>query len=125
MDTPQKRPSPRRPNKAVADWTKEEAVSFIRQKTRDEGLGWVVFVNHAYQRMDERDYDMEEIYDTIVKGKAVHWEPGNFRFGDWRLTMEYATRTTRSSTVVSVADDREHGMIITVLPKKTEYRSRS
>lgn len=118
-------PTVPRPDKSVTKWSDQQVVRFIRRGIQVHGTGWLEIVQHSSDRMTERQYDLEEVFETIARGSVTQREDGEHpitRLPDTRVKLEFAKRTTTTKVVVAISDHRDDAVLVTVLPKTFSMR---
>lgn len=114
----------KRPGGPLNKWTSSQASRYIKAELKNNGM-WLCISSHAFERMDERKYSVEDVYETIGKGQAISWEPGpvSNKEPDHRMTFEYKRKTSISKVVVSLSEATAgNGVLVTVLSKKEIIR---
>lgn len=94
-------------SKPKEDWVKE-----IREIAKNSEK--VFLVQHAKERMLERNVTIQQVYDVLRQGKVAE-EPYLDAYDRWRITLEYLSAGKRVRVAVSFI---EQGLlVITVIDK--------
>lgn len=106
----------RRPSAHFSKWSDTQAIKFIRNCVRsDNPSHFIIQDPHAYQRMEERQFDLIEVHNIILTGTCTRTEAHSLKHADRRFTFTLETRAFgKRNAVVAIDDELPGCLLITV-----------
>lgn len=103
---------PRRVN-----WQKlraDEAEWLIRQRAKEDSTENVIFTDHAWDRIEERDITREDVFRILRSGRCVEAPQRNEK-GHWQVIVSKRLQGSREAGAVTIIlEDSEKLIIRTV-----------
>lgn len=92
----------------------DEAERIVRQRSQEGATGQVIFTDHTWDRVSEREITQRDVYRILRTGHC-HKAPIKNEKGDWQATMVKKIAGNRDAGVVTVIlEDKELLIIRTV-----------
>lgn len=88
----------------------DEAQRVIRQRCQIDGTANVVFTEHAWDRVSERDITRLDVFDILRFGECD--EPRKNERGAWQVIVSGRRKGSREAGIVTVIVENEEKLII-------------
>ena len=91
-----------------AELRSDEAEKVIRERAEDTGN--VIFSDHAWDRVSEREITRQDVFRILQQGYCQ--EPAKDEFGRWKVIVTKRLQGSREAGVITVIVDDEEKLII-------------
>ena len=102
------------PFRRPINWAKlrsDEAEAIIRHRASPDTTGNVVFTNHTWQRVSEREIPTDAVYKILRTG-WVSEGPFQNENGEWQVTVAKPLKGNRNAGVVTVIVDDDKTLVV-------------
>lgn len=102
------------PFRRPVNWSKlrtDEAEQVIKQRSQPDRTANVIFTDHAWDRVDEREITREDVFRILREGHCSD-EPAKNDKGHWQAIMTKRIQGSREAGVVTVILEDDDKLII-------------
>lgn len=102
------------PLRRPINWKKlrsDEAERIVRQRAHPNSTGYVIFTNHAWDRVSERDIPREDAFKILRTGHCVD-PPIRNEHGHWQVIIVKRIGNIREAGIVTVILEDEEKLIV-------------
>ena len=102
------------PFRRPINWQKlrsDEAERVIRNRASPESTGQVIFSNHTWERVSEREITREDVFDILRTGYCLD-QPARNEKGHWQVIVSKKKAGQREAGAVTVIIEDEEKLVI-------------
>jgi len=103
--------TPLHQNRPILALRQSEAEAIIRRRITDENTANVIFTDHAWDRVSERDITREDVFKVLRTGHCNE-EPFQNEKKNWQVTIVKRMSGRREVGVVTIILDNDEKLVI-------------
>ena len=104
-----------RPDAASRAYNTADALALARKCLTD---GRIIVTKHARERLDERDFDLQDVRKVLRWGQISDQPEHDVKHGNWKYRIQGQSIDNRELSVVICFGPEPNTLVITIFPDK-------